>query len=1154
MKKFGKKSISLLLSLIMILSLFAIVPLTGASALDAPAEGYKRVFLDNKANWSSIKIHYWGGTNATSWPGNDVTDTVTYDDITYYYCDIPSDMTSIIFHNGNGNQTNDINQDVTDGTVWRNDYQDCNYSRRTSHTVTWVNGNDTLETDTYVFYGLSPVYDGETPTKESTDEYDYTFAGWSDGENTYTSAELPEVTGDVTYTATFDATAKPKPWTYNITTGGEYTCPSSLSQYTTVSGGTEENPVVINITGQTSGYPIQLKSGYLKIVGNNNTFSCDRGFVFFSESATNKPNGEAHLTVTDLTIISNSANNQYIQIISQNYKCQSSFENVTFKNCNVNGSGAVVIGNETTHTFKNCTFEDNTGYNAGGISIRYGSDVTMEGCTFKNCTRTRSYSTSFLGGGAVWLESDTKLTLDGCTFENCTGVCGAVGIVSTATLTLKGDTTITGNANGNLYLPTGATFKISEDFTGTVGVTTQTAPTDSASVTLASDLVDTQAALANNNIVSDNENYGVIYKDNSLLLINSKVYTVTWQDWDDTLLKAEVLAEGTTPTYDGTTPEKAEDANYTYTFAGWSPEITAVTGDVTYTAQYTATFKGITSDELYEGLVIDAGTPIKFLMMSINQIYQGIELEVYLDDVQVKSLEVNPGSTTEPDRYYTTTKKCIVDSYTLQHGQTTIHTLFLKSLNTVTWKDWDGEIIEVDEDVAYGTVPSFDGEEPTKAEDEYCRYSFTGWSPEVSAVTGDVTYTAQLNSDKKFVLFGWIEGGNYACEENSADTGEYYFDADGKCTAVFTQDAYVAVKSADNSEWYMVPASFYNADATSLDLYSTSDSNNKEKLHVPGNKRVTFTLTAKDGGFNLSYEAPLTLGHSLSLDDGDIGVNFFFNFFYLTDEQLENVKVDFAWNVEGKTKEAKGVNGTLTPNGCRFTCRVAAAEMTYDITATVKVGGEEIGTNIYSVKRYADKILSDDYKDKYVGDDYDELAGLVKAMLDYGARAQIKWGRNINDLANGGTYFNTEAVDPASITAYKSDMNAGLDAYGLEYAGSTISLESKTVIRHYYKLTDESQYNKYRDGSYFEEAGVTLTFGGEEATVNGKKPEIFFETEVNAAGLNDPVTLVIGENSYNYSALDYVKNYLNKAEQNEDTAKLVSSLYYYSVAADAYFG
>lgn len=47
----------------------------------------------------------------------------------------------------------------------------------------------------------------------------------------------------------------------------------------------------------------------------------------------------------------------------------------------------------------------------------------------------------------------------------------------------------------------------------------------------------------------------------------------------------------TAPTYDGQTPTKAEDDNYTYTFEKWSDPVTEADGSKVYTAQYTKTPK-----------------------------------------------------------------------------------------------------------------------------------------------------------------------------------------------------------------------------------------------------------------------------------------------------------------------------------------------------------------------------------------------------------------------------------------------------------------------------------------------------------------------------------------------------------------------------------
>ena len=78
-----------------------------------------------------------------------------------------------------------------------------------TYTVTWKNGSTTLETDTDVASGAKPSYDGAEPTKEATEQYTYTFAGWAteDNQESGTAAsDLPEVTDNKIYYAAFKAT------------------------------------------------------------------------------------------------------------------------------------------------------------------------------------------------------------------------------------------------------------------------------------------------------------------------------------------------------------------------------------------------------------------------------------------------------------------------------------------------------------------------------------------------------------------------------------------------------------------------------------------------------------------------------------------------------------------------------------------------------------------------------------------------------------------------------------------------------------------------------------------------------------------------------------------------------------------------------------
>ena len=71
---------------------------------------------------------------------------------------------------------------------------------------------------------------------------------------------------------------------------------------------------------------------------------------------------------------------------------------------------------------------------------------------------------------------------------------------------------------------------------------------------------------------------------------------------------------------------------------------------------------------------------------------------------------------------------------------------------TITWKNYDGTVLETDTSVAYGTTPSYDATTPTKESTNQYSYAFTGWAPEMSSVTGDATYTAQFSEKDLNVL------------------------------------------------------------------------------------------------------------------------------------------------------------------------------------------------------------------------------------------------------------------------------------------------------------------------------------------------------------------------------------------------------------------
>lgn len=65
----------------------------------------------------------------------------------------------------------------------------------------------------------------------------------------------------------------------------------------------------------------------------------------------------------------------------------------------------------------------------------------------------------------------------------------------------------------------------------------------------------------------------------------------------------------------------------------------------------------------------------------------------------------------------------------------------IEDLFTITQKNYDGTILEIDKDVKKGVIP-------TKPSDKEYTYTFKGWDPEITEVTKDQVYTATYTSEK----------------------------------------------------------------------------------------------------------------------------------------------------------------------------------------------------------------------------------------------------------------------------------------------------------------------------------------------------------------------------------------------------------------------
>ena len=566
-------------------------------------------------------------------------------------------------------------------------------------------------------------------------------------------------------------------------------------------------------------------------------------------------------------------------------------------------------------------------------------------------------------------------------------------------------------------------------------------------------------------------------------------YTITWLDENGASLGTTSVFAGETPTHE--IPVKADDASYTYTFAGWNR--------------------------------VDNGSNAAPAAATANATYQASY-----------SHEVN--------------------SY------------------TVTFLDSDGTTVLDEQTVAAGCTPDLpDTDYYVKGTGKGAQV-FTGWTSdgvtysdyELPAVTSDVTFTAGYKG--------------YYYQQTLQDVSEIDYNL------YFSMAAAEAAKSALHVRYTKDNVTLYK----DIELVDSGNGLYKAQIQLPPaelTNALDVTLTVD--GVDLHYDMKAAnYADSVFSADSTLKNNEYYLVGVFSGENCwpdnNNVKPKYKFVVNPSNSSEYMLRFVELHNGDQIkVVQKNSNSFTYF-------------PNMWDGKLTDPKSITEDgYYDVYFRPDYQGYGtewyyqtilvkkheasqrSVTSALMNYGTKAQDyftaanKFDYNTADLANSHvsghiyTYDDTK-TDTAIRTAASGDgastmKDMDLSSSGLEYYGSTFILNSGTVMRHYFRITDSNAVLPTE--ATFSVAGKANVTA--EAQTDGYF--IWFDYVAQYGnGIPGPelgltVTCTINMVQGKYSFMNYAKTAItqaNKAGAAETAVKLgalVRAMYWYYEESSVFF-
>lgn len=184
---------------------------------------------------------------------------------------------------------------------------------------------------------------------------------------------------------------------------------------------------------------------------------------------------------------------------------------------------------------------------------------------------------------------------------------------------------------------------------------------------------------------------------------------------------------------------------------------------------------------------------------------------------------------------------------------------------------------------------------------------------------------------------------------------------------------------------------------------------------------------------------------------GDLTVNFYAKFQISAPEKVQAV-ISVAGESHTHTLTDDCYDAQM--DAYRFSIKIAAAQMTDEISVQLLYGGVSMWEETYTVLQYARYVLADDSLSAY--------HPLVREMLSYGGAAQSYFGYNTEHLASDGITGAGETQVPAKT---ETEILVSGSGAGIRFYGASLVFRDRIALRYYYTVSgDISGYRFTCDG------------------------------------------------------------------------------------------